>query len=194
MAQTSCERAFPLHADAGFLAQPSRDLVLDPARQVSVWRFLLFGPTAQGSHRCFHQRLQQKRRAIRLDQSQSASAARQRPPYQRIVIPGTSLQLSKEIGIRQASAWFMLHRIREACGPDLKKLRGIIEIDECFVGGIEANKHEHKKLKAGRGTVGKTPVLGMRERGGRTVAKTIANTDAGTVQSEIHRHVEAGSA
>jgi transposase-like protein len=105
----------------------------------------------------------------------------------------SSLQLSKEIGIRQASAWFMLHRIREACGPDLKKLRGIIEIDECFVGCIETNKHEHKKLKAGRGTVGKTPVLGMRERGGRTIAKTIANTDAGTVQSEIHRHVEIGS-
>jgi transposase-like protein len=105
----------------------------------------------------------------------------------------SSLQLSKEIGIRQASAWFMLHRIREACGPDLKKLRGVIEIDKCFVGGIEANKHEHKKLKSGRGTVGKTAVLGMRERDGRTVAKTIANTDAGTVQAEIHRHVEIGS-
>jgi transposase-like protein len=105
----------------------------------------------------------------------------------------SSLQLSKEIGIRQGSAWFMLHRIREACGPDLKKLRGTIEIDECFVGGIETNKHEHKKLKAGRGTVGKTPVLGMREHGGRTVAMPIANTDAGTVQAEIHRHVEIGS-
>jgi transposase-like protein len=105
----------------------------------------------------------------------------------------SSLQLSKEIGIRQASAWFMLHRIREACGRDLNKLRGIIEIDECFVGGIEANKHEHKKLKAGRGTIGKTPVLGMRERGGRTVATPIANTDAGTVQAKIHRHVEVGS-
>jgi hypothetical protein len=81
----------------------------------------------------------------------------------------------------------MLHRIREACGPDLKKLRGIIEIDECFVGGIEANKHEHKKLKAGRGTIGKTPVLGMREKGGRTIAKAIANTDAGTVQSGFAR-------
>jgi transposase-like protein len=105
----------------------------------------------------------------------------------------SSLQLSKEIGIRQGSAWFMLHRIREACGPDLKKLHGIIEIDECFVGGIEANKHEYKKLKAGRGTVGKTPVLGMREHDGRTVAMPIANTDTGTVQAEIHRHVEVGS-
>ena len=41
----------------------------------------------------------------------------------------------RKLASRQASAWFMLHRIREACGPDLKKLRGIIEIDECFVGG-----------------------------------------------------------
>ena len=66
--------------------------------------------------------------------------------------------------------------------PDLKKLAGIIEIDETFVGGKEANKHEHKKLKAGRGPVGKTPVLGMRERGGRTVAMPIAGTDAQTIQ------------
>lgn len=105
----------------------------------------------------------------------------------------SSLQLAKEIGITQKSAWFLLHRLREACGPDLEKLRGIIEIDETFIGGIEANKHEHKKLKAGRGTVGKTAVLGMRERGGRTIAAPIANTDAGTVQAEIHRHVEVGS-
>lgn len=43
----------------------------------------------------------------------------------------SSLQLSKEIGITQKSAWFMLHRLREACGgKDLKKLRGIIEVDE----------------------------------------------------------------
>jgi transposase-like protein len=105
----------------------------------------------------------------------------------------SSMQLAKEIGITQKSAWFVLHRLREACGPSLEKLRGIIEIDETFVGGIEANKHENKKLKAGRGTVGKTPVLGMRERGGRTVATPIANTDRHTVQSVIHEHVEAGS-
>ena len=105
----------------------------------------------------------------------------------------SSMQLAKEIGITQKSAWFVLHRLREACGGDFKKLYGLIEIDETFVGGKETNKHEHKKLKAGRGTVGKTPVLGMRERGGRTVATPIANTDARTVQAEIHRRVEVGS-
>jgi hypothetical protein len=109
----------------------------------------------------------------------------------------SSMQLAKEIGVTQKTAWFILCRLREACSsPDnIDKLRGIIEIDETFVGGKEKNKHEHKKLKAGRGSVGKTAVLGMRERGagGRTVAMVVESTDAGTVQNEIHGAVEAGS-
>jgi ISXO2-like transposase domain len=58
---------------------------------------------------------------------------------------------------------------------------------------FEANKHEHKKLKAGRGSVGKTAILGMHERGGRTVATPIESTDKETVQAAIHQHVEIGS-
>ena len=56
----------------------------------------------------------------------------------------SSMQLSKELGIRQVSAWFMLHRIRHACQNDVGKLAGVIEVDECFVGGLERNKHESK--------------------------------------------------
>jgi transposase-like protein len=106
----------------------------------------------------------------------------------------SSLQLSKEIGITQKSAWFVLHRLREACGPDLEKLRGIIEIDETYIGGLEENKHADKKRNAGRGAVSKTAVLGMRERGGRIVAKPVARTDKATIQTAIIRRVEAGSA
>jgi len=101
--------------------------------------------------------------------------------------------LAKEIGIRQASAWFMLQRLRKACGKDITKLRGLVEIDETFVGGIERNKHEKKKLKMGRGSVGKTAVLGIRERGGRTKAMLLKNTSTQEIQSAIHENVEVGS-
>ena len=105
----------------------------------------------------------------------------------------SSLQLSKEIGITQKSAWFVSHRLREACGADIDKLRGIVEIDETHFGGKEGNKHEGKKLKAGRGAVGKAAVLGMRERGGRTFAAPIADTGMDTVRKAIHANIEVGS-
>jgi transposase-like protein len=105
----------------------------------------------------------------------------------------SSMQLSKEIGITQKSAWFVLHRLREACGNKLEKLRGIIEIDESFFGGKEKNKHESKKVKGTRGIAGKKPIIGMRERGGRTVAMPIENTTVGTIQKAIYANVEVGS-
>ena len=105
----------------------------------------------------------------------------------------SSMQLAKEIGITQKSAWFVLQRLREACGGKLDKLRGMIEIDECYIGGKESNKHQHKKLRMGRGAVGKTAVVGMRERGGRTIAMPLESTDAATLHSTIHSNVEVGS-
>jgi len=107
----------------------------------------------------------------------------------------SSLQLAKQIGISQHAAWFMLQRLREACSsPDnIDKLKGVIEIDEAFFGGKEKNKHARKKLNAGRGSVGKTAVLGMRERGGRTRAKVIADRTLHTIQQEIHKQVEVGA-
>lgn len=106
----------------------------------------------------------------------------------------SSMQLSKEIGITQKSAWFMLQRLREACGDDLSVLRGLVEIDEMYVGGKEGNRHADKKVNKGqRGPAGKTAVLGIRERGGKTKAMTISDTNSQALGIAIHNTVEIGS-
>ena len=86
---------------------------------------------------------------------------------------GTSAaQVARELGITAASAWFMMHRLREAMDPGLEQLSGEIEVDEAFVGGLEKNKHSKKKLHK-NWIEGKQIVLGMRERDGdRIVFKT----------------------
>ena len=101
----------------------------------------------------------------------------------------SSMKLHRDLGITQKSAWHMEHRIRECWNAAADQFAGPVEADETYIGGKEGNKHASKKLHAGGGTVGKTAVVGVKDRAtNRVNAQVVAATDAPTLQGFVKSH------
>ena len=108
----------------------------------------------------------------------------------------SSYEIHRAIGVTQKTAWFMLHRIRVAMQTgSFEKMSGTVEADETFVGGKAKNMHKSKREKKiqGRGSVGKTAVMGILERKGKVHAKVITDLTQETLQGEIKERVKVGS-
>jgi transposase-like protein len=109
----------------------------------------------------------------------------------------SSCEIARSIGITQKSAWFMAHRLRFALHHgSFDKLSGEVEVDETFIGGKARNMHiaQRKRRITGTGGKDKTAVVGILERGGKVRTTVIDNRKKKTLQAEVHKHVEAGSA
>jgi transposase-like protein len=109
----------------------------------------------------------------------------------------SSHELGRAIGVTQKTAWFMLHRIREAMTTGtFRKLTGAVESDETFIGGEARNMHVRKREQRikGRGAVGKRIVHGLLERGGEVRAKVVPTVDAAELHPIIHANVDKDAA
>jgi transposase-like protein len=109
----------------------------------------------------------------------------------------SSLQLARDLKVNKNTAWYLQKRIRIAMVEKDFILKGIIEIDETYVGGSLSNKHYFTKLESGKyhktGMEHKIPVLGMIERNGKVILKVLEKASAKDIRPYIKSKVAPNS-
>ena len=109
----------------------------------------------------------------------------------------SSYEVARDLDVTQKTAWFMLQRIRLAMQTGtFEKIRGQVEADETFIGGLARFMHKADRERKIRGTggAGKAVVMGLLDRETRKVrVKHVRNTRRETLQGEIREHVTEGA-
>ena len=111
----------------------------------------------------------------------------------------SSYEVHRAIGVTQKTAWFMLQRIRLAMQTGtFEKMKGTVEVDETFIGGLARNMHTARNKRRGHGTggVGKSVVVGLLERGGevsQVKAIHVPNRRRYMVEAKVRENVQKGS-
>ncbi len=114
-------------------------------------------------------------------------------------------QIARMIGVSYKTAWFMMHRIREAMkdthGGPMGGYGETIEADETYVGG----KIKNRNAKRRRNMIGaehtgergpfrdKMPVVSLVERGGRVRSFHVANVNGATLRHILVTNADRGS-
>jgi transposase-like protein len=99
----------------------------------------------------------------------------------------SSYEIARALGVTQKTAWFMTHRIRLAMQTrTFKKMKGEVEVDETFIGGLARYMHKDKRRKKikGPGVIGKAAVMGLLERHGPDEHSVVTLKHVPTIQKK----------
>lgn len=106
-------------------------------------------------------------------------------------------QLHRTLEVTYKTAWFMMHRLREAMRVlNIEPMGGegcIVEADETYLGGLEKNKHAKDRKHQGRGATGKEAVFSLVERGGKVRSTHVQSVNADTLGDVMRKQLNASS-
>ena len=109
----------------------------------------------------------------------------------------SSYEIARDLKVTQATAWFMLHRIRYAMHTgSINKMTGTVEADETFIGGKARNMHADERAKKirGRGPMGKAIVFGLLDREtGKVRTSVVGSRRKHHLHKEIRENVAPGA-
>jgi len=113
----------------------------------------------------------------------------------------SSRQLARDLGINRKTGWYLQMRIRKAMqeGQDGDLFKGIVEIDETYLGGAQGN--QSRKIRKERkdnglqatGMEHKQPVIGLLERAGRIKLRVIEKANGENIKPVIAETVSEGA-
>ena len=102
----------------------------------------------------------------------------------------SSMKLHRDLGVTQKTAWHLAHRLRKAFESESGLFAGPVEVDETYMGGKRKNMPKSKREElTGRGAVGKTAVVGAKDRTTNQVrARAVESTNKATIHGFVADH------